>query len=98
MQFHVVIHKDAGAIYGVTAPDLPGCFSGGETLEEAMASAREAIAGHIATLIMYGQPIPGMAPPETHQANEDYAGGLWAFVDCDLSKQQGKPRQLSTDR
>ena len=40
MRFPIVIHKDAGSAYGVTVPDLPGCFSAGDTLEEAIESAR----------------------------------------------------------
>ena len=42
MRFPIVIHKDAGSAYGVTVPALPGCFSAGDTLEEAIESAREA--------------------------------------------------------
>ncbi len=30
------------SVYGVAIPDLPGCFSAGETLEEAIAGAEEA--------------------------------------------------------
>jgi len=47
MQYPVVIHKDVESICGVTVPDLPGCFSAGETLEEAVESAQEAIACHL---------------------------------------------------
>ena len=42
MRYPVVIHKDVESVYGVTVPDLPGCFSAGETLEEAIESAQEA--------------------------------------------------------
>ena len=28
-----MIHKDETSSYGVTVPDLPGCFSGGESYE-----------------------------------------------------------------
>ena len=35
MHCPIVIHKDTGTGYGVTVPDLPGCFSAGDTLEEA---------------------------------------------------------------
>ena len=52
MQYPVVIHKDVESIYGVTVPDLPGCFSAGETLEEAGESAQEAIACHLEGLLM----------------------------------------------
>ena len=33
--------------FGVVVPDLPGCFSAGDTMEEAMAKAEEAIAAWI---------------------------------------------------
>ena len=43
MRFPVVIHKDSGSDYGVTVPDLPGCFSAGATLDEALCEVVEAI-------------------------------------------------------
>ena len=57
MQFPVVLHKDAASGYGVTVPDLPGCFSAGDTPEEAIASAHEAVACHVEGLLMDGEPI-----------------------------------------
>jgi predicted RNase H-like HicB family nuclease len=36
MRYPVVIHKDLDSDYGVTVPDLPGCFSAGTTLDEAL--------------------------------------------------------------
>ena len=85
MKYTVVIHKDEGSSYGVTVPDLPGCFSGGDTLEEAFDNAREAIVGHVETLLMDSQPIPKVLPLDAHQANDDYRDGLWGFVDVDLT-------------
>lgn len=29
MRFLLAIHKDEGSCYGVTVPDVPGCFSAG---------------------------------------------------------------------
>ncbi len=46
MRYPIVIHKDEGSCYGVTVPDLPGCFSAGYTLDETFEMAREAIEGH----------------------------------------------------
>ena len=36
MRSLIVIHKDPESCYGVTVPDLPGCFSAGNTIEEAL--------------------------------------------------------------
>ena len=46
------------AAWGVIVPDLPGCFSAGDTLEEAMIQAEDAITGWIETAIDAGQDIP----------------------------------------
>lgn len=95
MRFAAVIHKDAGTGYGVTVPDLPGCFSAGDTLDEAIESAAEAIACHIEGLLLDGQPVPEAAPLETHQANEDYRNGLWILVTTDVSKLSSKARRVN---
>jgi len=44
--------------YVVSVPALPGCYTEGDTLEEAREMAREVIVGHIETLRELGQPIP----------------------------------------
>jgi len=43
MLYPVIIHKDEGTDYGVIAPDFPGVFSGGETLENALENVQDAI-------------------------------------------------------
>ncbi len=86
MRFSVVVHKDVGSSYGVTVPDLPGCFSGGESLEEALVASEEAILSHIEVLLMDGYAIPKRRPIEEHRANEEFAGGVWALVDVDFSE------------
>ena len=90
MRFPVVIHKDEASAYGVTVPDLPGCFSGGDTLEEALTASQEAILSHIEVLLMDGHAVPKHRPIEEHRSNEDYADGVWALVDADVSKLSSK--------
>ncbi len=43
MKFPVIIHKDEGTGYGVTIPDIPGCFAYGDTQEEAVTNIQEAV-------------------------------------------------------
>jgi len=44
MRYPVVIEPgDEGHAFGVVVPDLPGCFSAGDTLDEALANVEEAI-------------------------------------------------------
>jgi len=58
-RYTIILHPDpeAGA-YAVTVPALPGCFSQGATVEEAIANAREAVALHVEGLIAEGLPVP----------------------------------------
>ncbi len=95
MRYPIVIHHDEGSSYGVTVPDLPGCFSAGDTIEQALELAPEAIAGHIETLLMEGQPIPEQRPLEIHQADAAYADGIWALVEVDLAKLSGKAVRIN---
>ncbi len=41
MRFAVVVHKDPDSSYGVAVPDLPGCISAGDTLDEAFVNVVE---------------------------------------------------------
>ena len=53
-----LMHKDEGTSYGVSFPDVPGCISAGDTFEEAVANAAEALAGHLALIRGDGDAIP----------------------------------------
>ncbi|MDR0233745.1 MAG: type II toxin-antitoxin system HicB family antitoxin, partial [Zoogloeaceae bacterium] len=44
--------------FGVAVPDLPGCFSAGETLDEALENAKEAVDLWCETVIEDGGDIP----------------------------------------
>jgi predicted RNase H-like HicB family nuclease len=44
--------------YWVSVPALPGCFSRGDTYEDAIGNAREAIELHLEGLVERGVPIP----------------------------------------
>lgn len=51
--------------YIVTVPALPGCMTQGDTFEEAVHMAREAIQGHVETLIELNQPVPHEPDPRS---------------------------------
>jgi len=77
VRYPVVIHKDPDSDYGVTVPDLPGCFSAGATMDEALTNAVEAIECHIEGMMLDAEPIPTPQMVESHQGNPDYANGIW---------------------
>ena len=87
MLIPVAIHKDTDSLYGVTVPDIPGCFSAGETIEEALSNTREAIVFHLEGMLEDG----GAVTVSTRQIEElaqeaDYAGATWALIDVDLQR------------
>ena len=49
--------------YVVEVPSLPGCYSQGETVEEAVANIREAIDLHIESMIAHGEEVPDDIAP-----------------------------------
>lgn len=58
MTYTVVLLKEEVGGYSVVIPALPGCFTEGETVPEALEHAQEAIRCHIASLQRHGRPIP----------------------------------------
>ena len=86
MRFPIAIEPgDETHAYGVVVPDLPGCFSAGDTIDEAIAKAPEAVLLHVEGLLEEGQGLPEPKPLEQHRKNPDYQGWLWAVVDVDLT-------------
>jgi predicted RNase H-like HicB family nuclease len=47
-----------GRGYNVGVPALPGCFTQGQTVEEALTMAREAISLYLESVVAHGEPIP----------------------------------------
>ncbi|MEA2880094.1 MAG: hypothetical protein QOF14_5290 [Hyphomicrobiales bacterium] len=64
-----LVHKDVGTSYGVSFPDVRGCISAGDTFEEAVALAAEALAGHFESMLEDGDPIP--APRTFEELKQD---------------------------
>ena len=59
MRFTVLIYEDAAErLFGAVVPELPGCVSQGETVDEALANVREAIEGHVAAMAARGEDVP----------------------------------------
>lgn len=58
-QYTIILYPDpeAGG-YTVTVPALPGCVTQGETIEEAIAMAKDAIRLYVEALIAEGEPVP----------------------------------------
>jgi len=58
MRFSVVYETEPGSNWSAYVPDLPGCVSTGQTLDEVKLNIREAIEGHVQVMREFGDPIP----------------------------------------
>jgi predicted RNase H-like HicB family nuclease len=58
MHYIAIIHKEEDSVYGVSFPDFPGCISAGDTLDEAIIGAGEALYGHVRMMRADGDLIP----------------------------------------
>lgn len=95
MYVPVIIHKDRDSDYGVTVPDLPGCFSAGDSLADAMMQVREAIELHLEDMLADGDAVPAMSDLEYLQEHGDHDGGVWHLVEIDPTKISGKAKRVN---
>lgn len=82
MRFLVMIRRtDTG--YCVDAPDVPGCFATGTTIEGSREMFAEALEMHLELLRDTGRPIP--TPSHTMEFSIDSSGEeLCTWVDVDM--------------
>ncbi len=91
MRYPILIERgDDTHAFGVVVPDLPGCFSAGDTLEEAVEKAKEAVDGWIECAVEKGLEIPQPSAPADVSKLPEYQGWILAEVDVDPSKLSGK--------
>lgn len=70
--------------FGVVVPDLPGCFSAGDTLEDAFIQAEEAITSWIEAALDAGLSIPKPSHiAALRSAHPEYDSWSWGVVKID---------------
>lgn len=58
LSYRILLRKEPEGGYTVTVPSLPGCITYGETVEEAVKMAQEAIEVYLESLREHGEEIP----------------------------------------
>ncbi len=87
MRYPIAIEPGTGATcFGVVVPDLPGCFSAGDTVEDAAANARDAIATWLEDALEKGEIIPMPTSLNVVRQNPDFAG--WLFDSVEVSSDE----------
>jgi predicted RNase H-like HicB family nuclease len=56
--YPAIIEGDAKTGYSVFFPDLPGCTSGGDSLQQAALNAEQALAGHVELMLGASETLP----------------------------------------
>ena len=87
MLYPVYVHKDKDSAFGLTFPDLPGCFAAADESADIPRAAQEAVEAH------YGSdadPIPAPTGLDQWAGSKDFKGGFWMLVDIDLAKVRDK--------
>ena len=67
LRFKVVLEREPEGGFSVFVPALPGCHTQGETEEEALASAKEAIECYLESLKQDGLPVPDELEERVHE-------------------------------
>ena len=96
MRYPIILHTDDNVQFGVTVPDLPGCFSQGNSVENAVDNAREAILFHAEGLVSGKHSVP--LPSELVDL-ADYHGDVGtafiAYADIDIESLLGPARRIN---
>lgn len=69
--------------FGVVIPDLPGCFSAGNTLEEALRNGKAAAELWMESELDNGRAIPTPSSFEKLRKNPGFEGWIWSVIDVD---------------
>lgn len=90
--YPAIFHREDNA-YWVEFPDLEGCQSFGDTIEETLSGAKEALAAYCVTLFEQGKKLP--APSDTESINVP-AGSFTSLVEAELiTKSQSVKKTLT---
>lgn len=86
--YPAIVHNEDG--YWVEFPDLEGCQTFGETLEETMANAEDALGLYLASMIEDGEALPAM----TNIGDVHPKDGMVTYVCTDVNEYRRDTRAV----
>src|SRR5215510_16189753 len=78
MHYVAVIEKEPDSAFGVWFPDVEGCFSAGETVEESVANAAAALRQHVEAAESAGRRVQAARSADDVLRDEDVAAAVKA--------------------
>ena len=88
MLYPAYIHKgDETHAHGAELPDFPGCFSAADSWEDLPSAIQEAV-----EVYCEGE---DMSLPKPSAIDDRDDGGMWIFVDIDLSKLDTRKQRIN---
>ncbi|MDR3517960.1 MAG: type II toxin-antitoxin system HicB family antitoxin [Azospirillaceae bacterium] len=86
MHYPILIEEGSDdTAFGVVVPDLPGCFSAGDTLDEALNATREAAAAWLDSVLDAGEAVPPPSSLDAIRHLPGYEGWTIGVVELDPS-------------
>ena len=96
-RYTVLIDGEAGA-YGVIFPDLPGCAAMGDTIDETMINAADALRDWVEVTLGGGADVPMPRPIEVLRADPEVREALGdgaTLASVPLVRETGKPTKAN---
>lgn len=85
--YPAILYKGESGAYAIEVPDLPGCATGGDTLEEAISMGEDAASGWVLDELEHGRPIPPASEPSALNPEE---GGFVTYLPLDMTAYAAK--------
>ncbi|SFU74924.1 type II toxin-antitoxin system HicB family antitoxin [Xenorhabdus koppenhoeferi] len=95
MRYPIYLHQADDGSFSGFLPDVVGCYFAGNTIDDAIVDAANALGTYFEYLNEQGQLPVNAKTVADHLNDEDCTGGIWAYVDIDLSKYEGRTTKLN---
>jgi predicted RNase H-like HicB family nuclease len=95
MKYPIYLHQANDGSFSGFVPDVIGCYFAGDTIDDAMSDALNALDTYFEYMSEKGQVPADAKTIADHVNDEDCTGGSWAYVDIDLTKYDGRATKLN---